>query len=744
MELPTEILAQIVASGLDSFATAKSWCEISPYFKSQVTKNLGIVVVTDLSSPNSEDTLDPLNYNIMSSDLNTVFTNSDQFDAIGVKTFASGYGSILIVIVSDRAFSDPLLTTLTQLTEDLANCAKHTPKNICVLYKTTCNYISKMYFRQFFLSKRLLRLCELHVLGNKNWNETDMCDLDMIFELTYLHDIQTLYSLNIRTMSDKIIAPCLRAIRQLEVTPSIKLDHYLSNCPRILQIEQFKLPSGLGKEPYVLPKCESLTLVNFNPDVRHLKVDGTNVSKELIIMTSQKIEGSTFSNLNFPNITKLKVELPLLTMGEITFSNCLFPQLVYYDCSPSLTLTNWESLVSTGADIDMLKMSISNHRDLWSLKKCPFTVTKKLTITSARPEEVTALLIDDMDLDTDQPGWSNAISFCDRVKLSLRSLWDCIIFQNLILPRISSQCSLCIGINTPGVYQSFSKLYQKEGPDVTELLARWNMHFFNNTFHFYFPSLKTLTLHELADSSSEIIFDMTEKFPSCDVPNQYTDPLVSDPYVTNLAISPSEFRRNSLAGIDSVTARRNSVLKIGGNPSSYYLRKRSSGSYSLGQRPDISKSLLLTRSEDASLASQNFFQFALGDPDNVPETITTTLDILENCLDLRESKAQIQRLEIFLTNINCKDLSIAQILADIYERVIDILHHPILKPSGKFLCKEVDMQLPLVTNNDINFETLLRDLQNFLITKGLVNIQSFRVHESYCNTVLLLRSRVCE
>ena len=327
MRLPIEIIDKVVTSSLDSFETLISWSKINVHFKDLIKENLGVLSVWDSDRDSTRVSPAPLNYDSISIESNTFCISSDWFRFEDILDFLEKFNNILVVIVSDRCYSDPLATMLCELTRGMSELG--IARNLCIIYKTRTNFLSKLYFRELYHCSAQLRLCELHIVGNDLLDhESDMCDIDTIFEMTNLHNIATLYTLNIRACR-RLVAPQLRIIKQLQVEKNCDVVEALKYCRKLSRIDQFQIP--VWKEA-VLPPCDNLTIINFNTDIERHLIDGSHVRESLTIKTSLKSSNPLFQNIKCHNITSLTIECGSNFWGVIKFTDCYFGNLKHYSC----------------------------------------------------------------------------------------------------------------------------------------------------------------------------------------------------------------------------------------------------------------------------------------------------------------------------------------------------------------------------------------------------------------------------
>ncbi|SCV04490.1 LAMI_0H16556g1_1 [Lachancea mirantina] len=574
MILPIEILEQVVTSGLDSFETSMSWSEISPRFQDVVRQKLGIVVITDLSYRRHEPSPGPLCFKRLSGDQNTFITSSDQYRLEELRDFVESFDYLLIVVATDRAFSDPLMEALTRLAEIVASNSRTRPKDICLIYKTGTNYLSKMYFREFWLHRKKMGLNELHILGVGQTGSLDLCDLDMIFKITYLHNVHSLYSLNIPNARHKLIAPDLNSIRQLEAVANVRLEETFASCPNMAVIEQFRLPSGIDRSIYELPACESFAFMNFNPDLKYTNIDGHRVREELTIKTALKMQNLELKNLEFSQIYRLNMHSSTMTLDEIVFKDCFFPNVEVLDLSSNQAHISWASLQSSCSNIALLRTSVRDLHDLRWLAECPFHF-RQIDFTSGKTKPTIHGFSKEDILEVAQSSnCSRLIKDAECIEVEVREFWDFIMLQLLILPNLASNSRLQVTINQSASTKSIYDSATDSNIPLETLLQSWGFNYAGSHIRLNVPKIKEFAFFcDSPDSDPSNLIEES-KLPKSGL--IYADAAASDTSFINNAISPSAFRRNSLAGADSSTARRNSVLSIGSQQFFSSFKRRSS------------------------------------------------------------------------------------------------------------------------------------------------------------------------
>ncbi|SCV00135.1 LAME_0G07734g1_1 [Lachancea meyersii CBS 8951] len=565
MILPMEILEQIVTSGLDSFETAKAWCKLSPSFQTQVTRNLGILVISDCANGYEQQPKQLfagnslLDYMSLSDGANTTIIDTAEFDKVSLRQFLQKYQNLLFVIVTDKHFSESLLALLTCIVDQIAGINANHRKNICMVYKTVHNFLSKIYFRQLLLSPRLIRLCELHLLSGSDLAENDNIDLDLVFETTNLYNVKRVFSLNIQNASHVLRAPSLVSIRELELNADVNPSRSLAHAPLLSTIQRFRLPTGLGSQTrYQLPACDHLGLVNYNPKIAYPLLEGKDVRESLTIATSLKSEGGVLKNMNFPQVKNLCITSLVSSVDEVDFQDCNFEKLQSYDESNSFGPTKWGSLIASNAKIDSVKASVDCCSDLSALMRCPFTLKGTLEVTSKLKGEKILSVKDELSKLTADCRMKNLLIHCSYISITLGSIWQYALFFFVICPYIAETATLCVKINFELLQNDIQHQCHINNIARDELFGMMNLPSKNGILQLVLPQAKRIILLDVTSVKSAQFSAVEERSNVNDVWFKST----IRTGVSNLQdpISPSEFRRNSLAGSDSDTARRNSIV----------------------------------------------------------------------------------------------------------------------------------------------------------------------------------------
>lgn len=489
MNLPIEVLDRVVTSGLDSFESLMAWSQIGVHFRSVVRKKLGILAIIDSDKHASRASPAPLNYDLVSDESNTMCVFSDTFDFGNVSEFLGRFDNILVVVMSDRFYSDPLATTLGELSKGLSGMGQE--KNICLIYKTYVNFLSKFYFRELCHCSALLRLCELHILANSSGafdrEEVDMFDVDTIFENTYLHNVEIVYTLNLRR-GRKVMAPKLRTLKHLQVEDNSGIVESLKYCPLLSNIDQYQLPPG---RTVILPPCDHLVIANYNTNVVRDLVDGSHVRESLTIKPSLLSSEPKFMNIKCPSIVSLYLEFNTNILGNVKFIDCFFGNLKSYKAPIS---TDWEDLVySKSVYIDTIGFTVSSILSLQNLCEIPFSLNKLILYSSDVELQVTEL--QPVQLET-VSSYKQIIQDLKRIEFHLHNIWDCVVFQHNILPFLVEDTELFVEIDRYSIANEILKARMKDSTlsQLAILQLNWNQ----SKLVFRIPKLKAFQIYSNA------------------------------------------------------------------------------------------------------------------------------------------------------------------------------------------------------------------------------------------------------
>lgn len=651
MEFPNEILNLIVSQGLDSCKTSISWSQISPFFRELVTDQLGVIVLQDGSGA-LHDMRSPLDYMLLMDKKNTYTVLTDHPDHPSILRFVVTYLNLLVVIQTDRSYSDVLTNIIDEIAQ---HCSPKT--NLCVVYSTSLNFLSKLYFRELSLYRKKIRLCELHVIGNGLVNRDEMCDIDTLFERTYLYNLRSIYSLEVQNTAHELISQDLSIVKQLNFLDfNENSSKFLTQCPKLRVIESTKFPIGHEERPIMLPKCDCITLTHYVDGSNYQTIDGTHIYEELTLVPALRSADPEFHDLLFPNIKKLSLKLNEVGSHLVRFYDCDFSNLSTFHCG--CCIIPWSDLASASANIQYIIVTLMSLEQLRWLTSCPHVI-KNLYIEAPKVK-LTDFPISSLFEKTH-------LKF-QTVAIDIQLLWHCYLLKNLILPNVDHGSSLKLVINESALMDAI-KLN-------TIPLEKWRLMLEDNCIIFRIPYIKHFTLigigcntHRMTGAAMINTDSQTSsQIPSpIDCANQYFD-MGASPNIT-YAVSPSEFRRNSLAGADSQTARRQSAIAF----SSYYNERRKSSANNTKFTPIYPAAPL---SEDPFEEENVVFIFE----ESCPDILTTNITALETSFF---SWTEVKTDRIPLLQIVIQEFSllnefddVAYLVPGLSAQIIEVLNYP--------------------------------------------------------------------
>lgn len=608
MILPIEILDVIIRNNSTSFKTLISWSQIFDTYKDIISKEVGLLILNDMSFSNNET---PLNYNVLLNKTNNMTLNpNEQIDSVDLNLrlleFLSEFNNLLIIIKSDNSYNENLTTLLSKVVRFANNNT-----NICVIYKNFSNFMSKLYLNEFKKNKQNLLLSELHIFGS--CAKDSLYDIDTFFETTYLYNIKDIYSLDIQGKDHQIFANELESVKQINYSQTApNLASFFSNCPKLSHLGTTKFPANYHLNVYTLPCCNSLELTDHHLNVKYPIINGVFVKEKLILSPGLRSVNSNYKNLYFPNIEKLVINYNEITNTDVNFSNCDFSNLKTLDCGTALV--QWSDLRFTHADLNTLRLKIYDISQLKWLMDCPYQLN---SITFQTPNYTQNIWANMEYFLENNPDFKFDIK-AKEIKLDVKSIDQCSILENLILPLLNESSSLHLNINEEKLIESYvtSKYPVQENYNISVDEC-------NNNIIFNLPKLNNLTViykerpnHLTRRSSTSFNASQHMSYPS-----YFMDvPLASE---QKLSVSPSQFRKNSLAGLDSVNARRLSIISIESPLSSKEEDRRSSiGNVSLlsGTGYPIEESFTQEYTLMFYIENQSL------------DTLTTNLAALESCV----------------------------------------------------------------------------------------------------------------
>lgn len=599
MNFPNEILNLIVSQGLDSCKTSISWSQISPFFRELVTDQLGVIVIQDGSEALHDMRL-PLDYMLLMDEKNTYTVLTDHPDHPSILRFIVKYPNLLVVIQSDRSYSDVLANIIDEIAR---NCPSRT--NLCIVYSTSLNFLSKLYFRELSLYQKKIRLCELHVVGNGLVNKDEMCDINTLFERTYLYNLRSIYSLDVQSTSHELISQDLSIVKQLNFLDfNEDSSKFFTQCPKLRIIESTKFPIRDDDRPLKLPKCDYITLTHYVDGSNYQPIDGTDIYEELTLVPALRSADPDFHNLLFPNLKKLTLKLNEVGSHLVRFYDCNFSNMSTFHCGSCIT--PWSDLASASANVQHIIVTLMSLEQLHWLTSCPHVI-KKLYI------EASTVQLTDFPI---SPLFEKTKLKFQTIAIDVQLLWQCYLLKKLILPNIDYESSLKVVINESALMDAIKF--------NTISLKKWGLMLEENYIIFRIPYIRHFTLIGIGCDTGRITEAtiMNRDSPtSSQIPsltgctNQYFDTDAS-PNI-NYAVSPSAFRRSSLAGADSQTARRQSAIVF---PTHSNERRKSSANNTIF--PPMPTAPL---SEDPFEEENVAFVF----DERCPDILTTNINALE-------------------------------------------------------------------------------------------------------------------
>ncbi|CDF90547.1 ZYBA0S07-03554g1_1 [Zygosaccharomyces bailii CLIB 213] len=702
MEFPREVLELIVSQGLDSCQTSVSWMQISSVFQKLVTNLLGVVVLQDgVSSLESIEL--PFLYKMLMHKSNTLYISTDHPDAERLLEFIKAYSHLVLVVQTNRNYSDVLGSLMAGIVQ---GCNLGT--TICIVYSTLQNYLSKLYFRGISIFKQRVELSELHVVGNSAMYTDELFDINTLFERTFLYHLRKIYSLDVRSRGHNLISQDLNIIKQLKFSSfDEEWFHYFANCPNLKKIEDMKFPLRSTGRTFRLPKCDSITLTHYVEGAHYQPIDGSQICEELTLVPTIRSVDCQFYSLNFGNLKKLKLVLSNSESHNIRFTNCNFDCLQTLDCGSCLI--PWSDLESSGVRLKHLKLTLSTTEQVQWLSSCPYDL-EKISVGSQNVRSPSSPSSSKVHLDT--------IS-CSNVEIEIDSLWHCCLCHTLIFPNINHTTDLTIILNQALLMQSIL--------DSNFPIEKWKLPLEDDTLVFRIPQLKHFSLVVVGKDKSyadKIAADtLIDNSSSTPFSNIFFDVNAT---IQNYAVSPSVFRRKSLAGADSEVARRQSTISDLSGPIGYPRRHRSSSTSS---------------TNETNLSVKTCMFMLLG---NCPEIITTNLAALEASLfSWIETKTnRISLLRIIADHLPMEFNALENLVESLSDQIVGILKFPyhIVLP-----CMIVEKFQVVVdfTALGLEFEKgergqLKTNLQRYLAFKGYsVKVFTSIDRESYHVSVLL-------
>lgn len=653
MWFPSELIDLIVSEGLDSCITSISWSCISPHYKDLITKQLGLVILHD-GVRDSDGAMPFLDYSVLMDKGNTLHFETDHPNYKTLKEFIVNFSSLLVIIHSGRSYNDVLASILNDLAQ---SCLPGT--SLCIVYSNSLNFLSKLYFRELSLYRDKIRLCELHVLGNGKDSVDEVCDLNTLFERTYLYNLRSIYSLDVQSSFHELISTDLHTIKQLNyVSYDEASSSFLSHCPNLRVIESMKFPIKDEDTPYRLPRCETLTLTHYVSGCHYPPIDGSAVAGQLTLVPSLRSEDPQFHDLYFPALETLRFKLNDVASHQIRLQNCNFSSLKSIVCGSCMI--PWDDLLSAGWKAGEVVVTLTTEEQLRWLTS-PLADLDKLTIVNPVTKFVdfpASTLFETSKLN------------CSTLSLELSLVWQCYLLQKLILPNLTSGDSLMITLDEEFLSESLSSIFGT--------FKQRNLVYEDDCVCFRVPALTQFKIFEIGSSRA------TAPKPARLLSQSPTDtnsvPMSTKLNVNNAffdvdatnemcyAVSPSEFRRNSLAGLTNESARRQSAIVF---PSGNRARRASSiSSGSLSQAPPISN-------DDPFERDTVVFEFT----ERLPKVLTTNLAALESSLfswrNLElNNRIPLLQVEVQTNGFNDGVCDVESLTTRLAPRILEVLKFP--------------------------------------------------------------------
>lgn len=636
MELPREVLELIISQGLDSCQTSISWMQISSIFRKLVLTLLGVVVLQDGVSELKDIEL-PFDYKMLMHKSNTLYVNTDHPRAGELLAFIKRYSHLVIVVQTNRNYSDVLGSLMAGIAQDCCSGA-----TICIVYSTLQNYLSKLYFRGISMFQQRVRLSELHVVGNSAMYKSELFDINTLFERTFLYHLRKIYSLDVQSMNNKLISQDLKVIKQLNFANfDDEWYHYFAFCPNLKKIEDTKFPLRNNEETFKLPRCESIALTHYVDGPRYQPIDGSQICEELALVPTLRSVDCHFHSLYFAKLKKLRLVFSNSESHNIRFRDCDFRSLSILDCG--LCLIPWSDLQSSGVELKQIKLAMGTSEQIQWLLSCPYNL-EKISIVSQNSR-----LPASPSFSSIPQGSLNVYA----LDIEIRSLWHCYLFHHLVFQSVNHSSDLKITLDLNSLMQSML--------DSTFAIEEWGLPIEDDCMAFKVPQVKHFTLTLVGkrkDRIGELSTDVLRDTPSvAPYPNIFFD---TNATLQNYAVSPSTFRRKSLAGLDSDAARRQSTIAELNGQMSYPRKHRSSSSSSGINGISMMKACVFLLS------------------DKFPEVITTNIAALDEGLF---SWSEIKTDRIFFLRVVAENLpmefdSLQDLAQKLSEEIIDILKYP--------------------------------------------------------------------
>lgn len=704
MRFPSELIDLIVSQGLDSCRTSIAWSNISPHYRDLITKQLGLVVLDD-GTKESDETKLFLDYQVLMVEGNTLHFETDHPEYERLKQFIVKFSSLLVVIHSGRSYNDVLASILNDIGQFSA-----AGTSVCIVYSNSLNFLSKLYFRELSLYQDKIRLCELHVLGNGKANVDEVCDLNTLFERTYLYNLKSIYSLDVQSSQHQLISQDLLTIKQLNfVAYDEASSSFFSQCPNLKTIESMKYPIKYQDTLYRLPRCDSITLTHYVSGSHYPPLDGSTVAKELTLIPSLRSEDPEFQGLNFPRLKSLRLKLNDATSHLVRFHNCNFSSLNEFACG-SCTIP-WADMISAGWSSGELAVTLTSVEQLQWLTSSPPGIDR-LRILNPKTRF--------MEFPASHIFETSKLNF-DTISLELSTVWQCYLLQKLILPHLESNQCLMIIFDENALSESLASKWDK----------KLNLEFEDDYLVFKIPPLRHFQLIEISSRSAVAKPCGVSRMSPIDTASPSSHAKINNLYFDAdatremcYAVSPSEFRRNSLAGLTNECARRQSAIVFPNGP-----RARRASSISSSNFDPV----VPTSSDNPFDGDNAVFEFSKCSP----AVLTMNLDALESSLFSWKNRDcnHIPFLRVLVrdqdTHNQVGDLD--SIIPILVPRIIEVLKFP------------YDIRLPMMVIDKLQAVVDLTDL-SFEVSVGQrlklsTEIQAYLGYKGYKVPVLTDQSK---
>ena len=754
--LPDEILELIIRYNNKSIRTLISWSLIYPHIRNQVSKEVGIITIQDgliskfhnilgfqclisenVVYDNKSNTIASNYINIISDDIDDEYIlNEKQSFAL----FISRFNNLLIVIETTRQYSANLYNTLTRV----ANSC-HYGTNICVFYKTHTNFLSKLYFKPLQNILSNISLTELYIFGDSKFqssNPDNLVDIDTLFQTVYIEDLKSIYSLDIIDDTKVVSAPQLVTIKKINYNENINIVHFLRYCTSIQNINYLRFPilnNLKGKSTFVLPPCKRITLNEFSSDVSHPTIDGSKITEMLTLQVTLRSTDPFFKNLSFPKVIFL--HLSLFDFKVVNLVNCDFNQVRHLNIENCLV--PWDNFnLSKNTNEDFIKLNVKIKTNNWQhlswLISCPFHI-QNLEIEGYLMESVSLSLLSNsflsdpfikQDLDIIDLNNSNKI---ENIALNIDSLEHCRFLQELISKSSlsASSSSFNITINENKLRKSIcvnnnNKLIQRLDISVPKMnhLTLLLLQLKNNISDDNFSSKgNSINMGNFNFNSANIhqgsLSILNEKFSS-----KYFKTKEIIPVET---ISPSQFRRNTLAGLSSEEARKQSIITFDSTSSMILDATSNRRSFSLDSGSLFSNLHYSNNNEyivDEFSDLQDFISFNLQGT-QCPNIVTLNINMLETLLlkfDNLSKDTKIPLLQIWFA-LDTPVFTYEKLIIDLTNRIIDLLDYPYDQIVNSLAFQKLQLFIDFSESNEniyssFTFGTLTNDLCQLLALKG--------------------------